>query len=60
MAKTFKDLNGNVVIIERDTRFDTDEDIVTNEVSRYIIEVEGIQYEVDRITYEKVKEHIEG
>lgn len=61
MAKTFKDIRGTVVTIEpRYTTFEKDEDIVSDEVSRYVIEVEDVPYEVDEITYEKVKEYVEG
>lgn len=61
MAKTFKDSHGTVVtIVKRETRFETDEDIVSGDVSRYIIEVEDIAYEVDENTYEKVKEYVEA
>jgi len=61
MAKTFTDINGMIVTIEpRQTRYYTDEDIVSGEVSRYIIEVSEIPYEVDKITYTKVKEFVEN
>lgn len=59
MATTFTDKSGNVVdIVARETFLRTDTDVVSGEVSRYIIEVEDILYEVDSQTYQAVEKFI--
>lgn len=59
MATTFTDRSGNVVdIVARETILSTDTDVVTGEVSRYIIEVEDRPYEVDSQTYAVVENYL--
>ncbi|CAM4091946.1 MULTISPECIES: hypothetical protein [Saccharibacillus] len=59
MATTFKDLEGNTVTIEDGlTSVSSDTDVESGEVTRYIVEVDDIPYEVAKKTYEAVKKHI--
>lgn len=60
MATTFTDKSGTTVdIIARETNLRTDTDVVTGDISRYIIEVEDIPYEVDSVTFNAVKKHLD-
>lgn len=62
MAKTFKDLNGNVVKLpfdDSDIELSCDEDIVTGEVSAYEVLIEGtFEYNIDKVTYEAIQKYL--
>lgn len=54
---TFKDIKNNKIPFEniRDLQLSTTTDIVTDEVSAYLVEYNDGIYEVDETTYEAIK-----
>lgn len=61
MAKTFTDSIGRTIeIIEDETSVDTNEDILTGEISNYFVCIEDGKFEVDKRTYDAVKKYIEN
>ena len=56
MAKTFKDVNDKTVVIDLDeTCLETDEDIVSGEVSNYYVIVNERKFVVQEQVYNAVK-----
>lgn len=59
MAKTFEDINGNIIEIEKyETSLELNEDIITGKVSGYFVIVKDYKYEVSRPVYEAVENYI--
>lgn len=52
--KSFKDVDGNNIPFEnkRDLYLEEQRDVVSNEITAYLVECNGYRYEVDRKTYE--------
>ncbi|MCY7580127.1 hypothetical protein [Bacillus altitudinis] len=61
MTKSFKDIEGNVVRIDRDNMdIDTNavQDVVSGKISSHEVNVDGRYYEVSEEVHDAVKEYV--
>lgn len=60
MAKSFTDKFGETIIIDKyemDIQVETHEDVVTDEITGYVVRVNDNPYEVTEEVYEAVKQY---
>lgn len=61
MAKSFRDIDGETVVVDKyemQIDFETVEDILTDEISKYIVKVKEYPYEVTEDVFEALKKYV--
>lgn len=61
MAKTFRDNKGETVVIDKQEMnidLETHEDIITGDVTTYLVLIDDYSYEVSKEVYEAVEQYI--
>ena len=60
MEKSFKDAHGNLVFFDQhsDVEFIQARDIITDEITRGVVVVDGMEYEVEEEVFDAVKAYM--